>query len=36
MAGLHGFDHFFRTPDLDRRIAAMILSVLALLGGAGT
>ncbi len=31
-----GFDHFFRTPDLDRRIAAMILSVLALLGGAGT
>jgi hypothetical protein len=31
-----GFDHFFRTPDLDRRIAAMVLSVLALLGDAGT
>jgi hypothetical protein len=31
-----GFDHFFRTPDLDRRITAMVLSVLALLGGAGT
>jgi hypothetical protein len=31
-----GFDHFLRTPDLDRRIAAMALSVLALLGDADT
>jgi hypothetical protein len=29
-----GFDHFFRTPDLDRRIAAMAASVLAVLDAA--
>ncbi len=30
-----GFDHFFRTPDLDRRIAAMTLALLAALEGPG-
>jgi hypothetical protein len=30
-----GFDHFLRTPDLDRRIAAMAKSVLALLRAEG-
>ncbi len=30
-----GFDHFFRTPDLDRRIAAMTLALLATLEGPG-
>ncbi|HSD54132.1 MAG TPA: hypothetical protein VLC47_08190 [Burkholderiales bacterium] len=29
-----GFDHFFRTPDLDRRIAAMAIALLATLDGA--
>jgi hypothetical protein len=29
-----GFDHFFRTPDLDARIAAMAVAVLALLDAA--
>jgi hypothetical protein len=29
-----GFDHFFRTPDLDRRIAAIAMALLATLDGA--
>lgn len=29
-----GFDHFFRTPDLDARIAAVAVSLLAVLGSA--
>jgi hypothetical protein len=28
-----GFDHFFRTPDLERRIAAIAVALLALLDG---